>query len=220
MTFGRIIRQFSIPGTNARDTLAVQPGFLWYQTAPGPLYLLDPRKSTSSAHVRRLVDVGRSQNQGIARDVMNRGIWIANFGNNDITLFDPWRGRVIRRISVSGTPRGLASDDRVLWMTDVVADTISAVDPRNGRILRSFPSPGGDVQAVEVVPGHLLGVPLPRVLVAVDNGTDTICVLDPRDGAIIKAAPAPSDLPFGLSFNGRTLWVTDSSQVLFEVELT
>jgi len=102
------------------------------------------------------------------------------------------------------SPNGVAWNGSELWHSGFLQD-LHLIDPSDGSIIRTIPSPGNRFpRGLEWVDGALW---------VVDTNLepeDGIYKLDPSDGTILQRLRIPgATYPLGLAFDGEFFWVTD-----------
>jgi hypothetical protein len=101
---------------------------------------------------------------------------------------------------------GITWDGQTLW----VASTFPPIEifqfSREGKELRRLPTPGANEKSgahgLEWIDGKLWVTVPPSA---------TTYQLDPTDGKILKQFPAPGNRPHGVGWDGKHLWVTETS---------
>lgn len=122
-------------------------------------------------------------------------------------------GRVITSIPSPGpNPWGLAYDGNFLWNVDlnrtdsVAGPIIYQIDPKDGRIISSFPAPGITSRS------RPTGLAWDgKRLWCADEGMDMLYALSPLSGKIITRFKSPGSYPTGLAWDGRNLLVADAA---------
>lgn len=93
---------------------------------------------------------------------------------------------------------GLAWDGVHLWVSDSWTDKVYELDPENGSIIFSFPSPGGTPHGLAWDGMYFWNA---------DESQKTIYKLNPATEAVISSFPSPDDsAPHGLAWDGTYLW--------------
>lgn len=108
---------------------------------------------------------------------------------------------------------GLAWDGRHLWVASDSEDSagrgiIYQIDPEDGRIVTSFPTPGSFALDLTFDGQYLWNINIS------DDNEQRLYQIDRNDGSVIRSIPSPSDnsvILSGLTWDGRTLWVTQWS---------
>jgi sugar lactone lactonase YvrE len=102
-------------------------------------------------------------------------------------------------------------DGKHIWLADRKTDLIYQIDPVNGKVLRSIPSPG-------YWPGGLAWDGQFLWNSDIKGGRDVeevyegvIYKIDPENGAILQTLAAPSGYPIDLAWDGQYLWCVDNS---------
>ncbi len=141
---GDVLNTFAGPGLRGvRDGMAFDGTNLWYIAsdlgdAIDDLYMLDP----DTGAVRAKFDVGITTGfDGIA--ALNGAVYLLDsFLQNDIVVFDPTAGQVVRVLDIDGVNPGVnisgglagGQDPNVLYATDTFSDDIYELDPQTGVI--------------------------------------------------------------------------------------
>lgn len=135
------------------------------------------------------------------------GVWVIDQKDLKCYLLD-WRdGRVLREFQTqTNHSSGITWDGEALW----VASTFPPIQlfrySPDGKELRRLPTPGANEKSgahgLEWIDGKLWVTVPPSA---------TTYQLDPSDGRVLKQFPAPGKRPHGLGWDGRHLWVCETS---------
>jgi len=101
------------------------------------------------------------------------------------------------------TPTGLAFDGRLLWVADRLTDSLYAVSPADGRVVRTLAAPGFDVRGLAWDGAFLW---------CVDAEENRISKLDVNTGVTLLAFDSPTPTPEGLAWDGKNLWIVDGAK--------
>lgn len=106
---------------------------------------------------------------------------------------------------------GLAWDGAHLWISDSWTDKVYELDPENGNIIFSFPSPGGTPHGLAWDGTYFWNA---------DESQKTIYKLNPATGAVISSFPSPDDgAPRGLAWDGAYLWcATGVARKIYKID--
>lgn len=113
------------------------------------------------------------------------------------------------------SPNGVAWEGAALWHSAFLQD-LSLIDPSDGSVIRTIPSPGNRTpRGLEWVDGALW------VVDANLEPEDGIYQIDPSDGTILQRMQiAGATYPFGLAFDGEYFWMTDYlADKIYKVDL-
>jgi DNA-binding beta-propeller fold protein YncE len=102
-------------------------------------------------------------------------LWVAVDGA--LERLDPATGAIQARVDVGGRPWGIAIAESVVWVGNLLNETIAAVDPRTNTMARRIVLDGADPVGVAVGGGALR---------AANNNDDRVWRLDPTTGAILR----------------------------------
>jgi YVTN family beta-propeller protein len=126
---------------------------------------------------------------------------------NSLAVIDPSRNRVVGVVPVGSTPRGLAVDSNSVWVTNSADGTVSQVDVKTLKVMRTI---GIAAQASDAVEAD------GRVWVA--TGSDnTLVSIDARSGGVqerLKLSDDPSASAYALAAEGGVLWVASGNRLL------
>lgn len=136
------------------------------------------------------------------------GMWVIDQKDLKVYLLD-WRdGRELHSFPTqTNHSSGITWDGEALW----VASTFPPIElfriSRDGRELRRLPTPGASEKSgahgLEWIDGKLWVTVPPAA---------TTYQLDPADGRVLKQFPAPGSRPHGIAWDGRHLWVAETSK--------
>lgn len=191
------------PRTNrARKRIRVGPGAcflaadsraLWIANYKGGLVRVTPR-----GRVRKLA-VGATPDDVL---VAHRRVWVTAWDAGKLTVVDPRKLKVVRRIDVGARPNGLAARNGAVWVgfgRDATA--IARVDPRTFRIER-----------IDV------GVREPRGFVAgtkdlwIQANTGDLLHFDPVARRVLAHLEVGRTLAQGAVAPDGTIWIPDKEQ--------
>jgi len=108
------------------------------------------------------------------------------------------------------TPTGLAWDGSRLWVADLSAATLTALESPSGRVLKTLDAPGYAPMGL-AWDGKWLWV--------LDAADKTAYALDVSTGVTERALTLDLDSPEGLAWDGKALWVADAAISLFRTRL-
>jgi sugar lactone lactonase YvrE len=103
-------------------------------------------------------------------------------------------------------PRGLAWDEKSLWVADGYEGAIFQIDPGTGKVLKSYEAPTASADALPM-PEGLAWDGTSLWMISVDEAK--ILKLRPQDGKVLAALSLPSEDATGLAWDGGALWVSD-----------
>jgi DNA-binding beta-propeller fold protein YncE len=106
---------------------------------------------------------------------------------------------------------GLAFDGTYLWHADYGHQTIYKLDPADGTILDSFPSPG-------TCPSGLGYYAPGNVLVLGDCVTGELYQINASDGTVSASCGTPGGSPWGVAVTGATVWESDVGGFLYHID--
>ena len=113
-----------------------------------------------------------------------------------------WPGQVLDSLETGyHNSVGLTWDGQHLWLSDHKADQLACIDPTNGKIIRTLPSPGYWPAGLAWDGQYLWNL---------DSHQNKIFKVDPANGAILFSMDAPGKGPEGLTWDGATLWLSDA----------
>lgn len=116
-----------------------------------------------------------------------------------IYTIDPNTGAVLSSFS-SAFVNGLAYDGTNLWGSSATSDSIAQMNPADGSVIMSFPSPGTGPLGLAFDGTSLWNA---------DWETNLVYQIDPADGTMLSSFATPDARPSGLTFDGQLLWVAN-----------
>jgi YVTN family beta-propeller protein len=135
----------------------------------------------------------------------NRQAWVANIGENTISIVDTTTFRILGTIAVGKGPTGLtfSRDGRFAYVSNQGDKTVEVIDTASHRILKAIP--------VGTNPHFLVLGPDGRIWGTNTGGTD-IYVIDPATQdkvGSINVGPSPQQIAFGFKgLQGPNAYVT------------
>jgi sugar lactone lactonase YvrE len=139
---------------------------------------------------------------------VDEGVWVIDQKDLRCYLLAWDDGRILRDFP-TGTNHssGITWDGEALW----VASTFPPIElfryAPDGRELDRLPTPGANERSgahgLEWIEGKLWVTVPPSA---------TTYQLDPSDGRVLKQFPAPGNRPHGLAWDGRLLWVAETTK--------
>ncbi len=191
-------------------------GYLWFLDAVnGLLY----RYSVNDRAVAAIYDPAPvapgGSLQGLAFDGVN--LWLAAAGSDDIVArIDTTGGDITGLASyvappgATGTVRDMAFDGTHLWVPNSGSDEIYRMDPADGAIVETIPTPGGETRGVAWADGALY---------CNDKDTDTVYVWDAGTATWTAAFETPvppggttaNRYPTGMTWDGLNFWICNST---------
>jgi YVTN family beta-propeller protein len=135
------------------------------------------------------------------------GTRLAAVSGNEVAAIDPGSNRVTAVVPVGARPRGLAFSSGSLWVANLDDQTISRVDPRTGRVVRTIATlpPGTPPTALSAGSG--------RVWYAGERRSGGVVVgrINPRFDVVASTRPQPAS-PLrageaGIAAAGDALWL-------------
>ena len=161
------------------------------------------------------VPTGRAP-AGVAISADGTMVATADRDDDRVSLFDAESGRLIRRVATAGAhPFAVTFHDGRLWTADVMGDTVSVIDPFDGRLVGAVPTGS-----------HPYGVAFAGGRGFVTNQYDaTVTVFDAASLQVIETLPC-GDYPEGIAAlpdgSGVVLanWESDTVQIIDAATLT
>jgi YVTN family beta-propeller protein len=135
----------------------------------------------------------------------NRQAWVANIGDNTISIVDTTTFRILGTIAVGKGPTGLtfSRDGRFAYVSNQGDKTVEVIDTASHRVLKAIP--------VGTNPHFLVLGPDGRIWGTNTGGTD-IYIIDPAAQdkiASINVGPGPQQIAFGYKgLQGPNAYVT------------
>lgn len=214
--FGEITRAFDFANGTAS-------GMAWVN---GSLYVTDYQNAVIRQHspltgqqIAQFAAPAGQAVHGLTYD--GASFWGTNIYTKTIFRFD-LSGNVYESYTLpdGSQPQGIVWDGSTLWVANVNGSTtIFNIDPADGRVIRSFASPSGEVRGLGFDGTHLWASSP-----SYTAGESRIFMLDMTTGAVLRSMPAPGpagNRPFGVSFDGDQLWVQDfESGWIFRVSIS
>ncbi len=107
---------------------------------------------------------------------------------------------------------GLTYDGKHFWVADRLTDSLYALNPKNGAVVRQLPSPG-------FIPRGLAWDG--KYLWCVDQNEQRILQLDTKTGETIHSVESPTSSIQGITWDDGTLWIVDDrADVLCQISPT
>ena len=137
---------------------------------------------------------------GFATLALNR-LWVPDFqGDHRVVELDPATGRVVRRVTVGGSPISVSFASGSGWVSNTADGTVTRFDPADGRTLATIGVPGGSL-------GPLLATPR-GVWVSVYGG-DRLAEIDSATNTVVGTI-ATGHQPQNMVLDGAALWLDES----------
>ncbi|MDZ4170287.1 MAG: hypothetical protein U1E26_11635 [Coriobacteriia bacterium] len=154
--------------------------------------------------VQRSLDTDSAWTKVVALSPDGSTLYAANWSGDDVSEIDLGTGKLVRRIPVADTPRGLwpSADGATLWVASFGTGDLERVDLRSGRVKRVFSS-GGALR-------HLVADEKRGVLFASDMAKDCVWATDMKTNQTKRFATVghkPNTID--LSPDGRVLFVSN-----------
>ncbi|HEX6788777.1 MAG TPA: adenylate/guanylate cyclase domain-containing protein [Gaiellaceae bacterium] len=148
---------------------------------------------------------------GVVVAVTNSGSGDVTVVPNSVAVVNPTSNRLIADVHVGSQPVAVAVGDGGVWVANSSDGTVTRIDPRTRRVVRTIGNLGGDVSDITTGFGS----------VWIAGGSDgTLTRLDPRDNAVERTLTFKSSTLFHPSpvFNVTTgadsVWFTYGESVL------
>jgi hypothetical protein len=125
--------------------------------------------------------------------IVTSGICVAAPGDIDTSFAIP-----------SSCPSGLAFDGQNIWMADFKTDSLYAINPKTGELVKAMESPSYRAYGMAWDGSHLW---------IVDREEMAILQFDPQSGVNVRTIPSPLEEPTGLTWDGDKLWLADKSSI-------
>jgi DNA-binding beta-propeller fold protein YncE len=169
------------------------------QMETAKVFEIDVRKRT----VLRSFDTRSTWTKVVALSPDERTLYAANWSGDDVSEIDLESGRLLRRIPVADTPRGLwpSSDGKTLWVASFGTGALERVDLSTGAVDEVFTS-GGALR-------HLVADEKRGLLYASDMAKDCVWVTDvatDKTRLFAKVDHKPNTID--LSPDGQVLFVS------------
>lgn len=139
---------------------------------------------------------------------VDEGVWVIDQKDLKVYLLAWEDGKVLKEFPTeTNHSSGICWDGSNLW----VASTFPPIElfqfTPDGKELRRLPTPGANERSgahgLEWIDGKLWVTVPPSA---------TTYQLDPADGRILKQFPAPGNRPHGVAWDGKHLWVCETSK--------
>lgn len=98
----------------------------------------------------------------------------------------------------SSCPTGLTWDGRYLWLADLKSDSLYAIDPQNGKVMRRIEAPSFRPLGLAYDGNYLW---------CVDGEEDRLYRIQPQEGLVVRTFESPVSKPTGLAWDGEHLWL-------------
>lgn len=122
--------------------------------------------------------------EAVAVDPRTHHVFVANWGDNTVSMLDADSGRVVRVAAVGHTPSAVVVDGRAAhaFVLNSNPGSVSVLDTLRGVVLRTLPFPGLSDAAVDERTGHVF------VLDSPDGVYGRAVLLDARSGTVLHTA--------------------------------
>lgn len=155
--------------------------------------------------------------QGLAYD--GTDIWLSAGGNDDLVVRADTTGGLLTPLQVitappagAGVVRDMAFDGTHLWIPNSTPAEIYRVDPSDGAVLDTIPTPGAEARGAVWADGRLY---------CNDIDTDTVYVWDEssESWSAVFTTPVPPGgaegdrYPTGMTWDGYNFWICNSTGV-------
>jgi len=139
----------------------------------------------------------------ILEDIMKNSILISSiiafFSGSLISLASP--GDIAAEFSTPGIcPTGLAFDGKYLWCADRLTDSLYALNPADGKVVKSLAAPGFIPLGLAVEKNYLW---------VLDGEANRLHKIDLKTGVTVNNFETPAINPQSLAFDGKDLWLAD-----------
>ena len=148
------------------------------------------------------------------------GLWILDQGDNKAYLVD-YDGKLKRELQTeSDRGSGIGFDGKNLWIASTYNRKTLEVDPKTGKTIRAFDTPGSGRVKLSKNPNqpetgaHGIEFRNGKMWIAVPPAVK-IYRIDPKTHTVEHEIPAPGERPHGISFHGDALWCTESNHMAF-----
>jgi len=148
--------------------------------APGPLRLLPGMPPVTDPSNIYAADRAGALSPTVAG--FRPLLYVPNSGESSIDELDPGTHQIVRRIQVGLNPQHVVPsyDLKTLWVLNDLSNSVTALDPRNGR-------PGRTIVVAD--PYNLYFTPDGRFALVVEEARETLAFRNPRTMALVHALP-------------------------------
>jgi YVTN family beta-propeller protein len=188
--FGRVAQTIAVTGRSSTGSVAVGAGFVWVVYGDSTLARIQPESARRDG-----ATLTGSIPAGIV--VVGRSVWVANFGDSTVQLFDPITFEVgpVRTISVGRRPAAIAFGEGALWVANRGDDSVTRIDPSTSSAINI--RVGDEPAAVAVGAG--------AVWVS-NSGDRTVSRIDPAIDEVAQTFEFGS-APAGIAVAEGLVWV-------------
>lgn len=138
---------------------------------------------------------------------VDEGVWVIDQKDLKVYLLDWQDGSVLKEFqTATNHSSGITWDGETLWIASTYPPIELFQYSVDGRELKRLPTPGANERSG----AHGLEWIDDRLWVTVPPSATTY-QLDPTDGRVLKQFPAPGKRPHGVAWDGRLLWVAETS---------
>jgi YVTN family beta-propeller protein len=125
------------------------------------------------------------------------GVWVSDYGSDDLVRLDPRTGRVVVRVGVGDQPCGLAYGAGSVWVENFGSDDVTRVDATTGRVQATVKV--GDAP-YDVTFGF-------GAAWVTDHSANTVSRIDAATNRVTKIHDVGT--PAGILATAGAVWVTD-----------
>lgn len=129
-----------------------------------------------------------------------RFLWVGNHNGRSVSKIDPTYGTVIGTYSTPGQVSGIIFDGEHIWASNRYSGSITRFRASDGTLIGTY-AVGNGPQSFAFDGSHLY-VSL--------NDANQIVKVNPSTGAVVTAFSSGGTNPYGITFDGSNLWVSNA----------
>jgi YVTN family beta-propeller protein len=184
-----VVETVDVTFRSEAGSVATGEGAVWAAFGGGEVGQIDPSSN-------RLVTTGVAGVSPSAVAVGEGYVWVANAGDNNVSVINPRTASEVRVITVGKRPQGVAVGAGAVWVTNEADDTVTRIDAASGS------------SSTIGVGSEPAGIAFGAGAVWVANGGDgTISRIDPESGDVVKTIRI-GHRPTGIAVGEGAVWVT------------
>jgi YVTN family beta-propeller protein len=133
------------------------------------------------------------------RQDTDKYVYVANTGNNTVSVINADRNEVIKNITVGNSPMFITRFDDIIYVANNDDDIISVIDPESNEVIKNITV--GEWPSAIDSSGDFIYV--------ANSGSNTVSVIDPVTNEVIKTIPVGNRPSYLKDFEGDTIYIAN-----------